>query len=133
MDFIKYLKAVNAEKQIKKLEQKYCNKKIILYGGGLFASVLLKNYDLSKLNIIAVADKKYDNNSKELFCGYKTISPEELTKSECDVILTTVICGNAIIDYLNNDLLIGTKIEDVEIAQLIHPTLSYCLKTLIFG
>lgn len=132
MDFIKYLKQVRAQRQINKLAKKYKNKKIVLYGAGLFAKILLENYDCSKLNIIAICDKKY-TNLKEPFCGYQTISPQVLTDFDCDVILVSVIEDVAIGNYLRDDLLVGTKNEDKEVTGFIKPTIWYCIKTLIWG
>lgn len=133
MDFVKYLKNVSAQKQINKLSKKYKDKKIVLYGAGLYAQILLKNFDTTKLNIVAVCDKKYNDNSEELFCGFRTISPKELTELNCDVVLVTVIEDIAIIDYLQDELLVATKNEDLLVKPFISPTFLYCLKTLIFG
>ena len=47
------------QKQIDKLSKKLKNKKLVIYGAGDFAKVLFENYDLSKLNILAVSDKKF--------------------------------------------------------------------------
>ena len=41
MDFVKYLKEVNAQKQINKLAKIYKDKRIVLYGEGLYAKILL--------------------------------------------------------------------------------------------
>lgn len=132
MDFVKYLKEVNAQRQINRLGKKYKNKRVVLYGAGLYAKVILEKYDCSKLNIVAVCDKKF-GDKEELFMGYKTISPQNLTEYDCDVILVSVIEDIAIINYLQDELLIGTKNEDIEVKSCIEPTLFYCLKTLIWG
>lgn len=133
MDFVKYLKEVNAQKQINKLAKKYKNKKFVLYGAGLYARILLENYDTSKLNIVAVCDKKYNDNSEEKFFGHKTISPEELTEFDCDVVLISVIEDIAIRNFLEEDLLIATPNENLPVRAFIEPTFGYCIKTLIFG
>lgn len=133
MDFVKYLKEVNAQKQINKLAKVYKDKRIVLYGAGLYAKILLDKYDTSKLNIVAVCDKKYNENSKESFCGYKTISPKELTDFDCDVVLVSVIEDIAIKDFLQDELLVATQNENLPVKSLIQPTLCYCIKTLIFG
>ena len=132
MDFVKYLKAVGAQRQINRLAKKYKDKKVVLYGAGLYAKILLENYDCSKLNIVAVSDKKF-NDTDELFMGYKTISPQTLTEFDCDVILVSVIEDIAITNYLQDELLVGTVNENVEVKSFIEPTLFYCIKTLIWG
>ena len=47
----------NFQKRVDKLAKKYKNKRVVIYGGGLLFSLITNNYDLSKLNIVAIADK----------------------------------------------------------------------------
>ena len=61
-DILTYFKEVNAQKQINKLARKYKNKKIVIYGAGEYFRILKENYDLSKLNIVGIADKKFETN-----------------------------------------------------------------------
>ena len=88
-EWIEYFTEVNEQKHINKLVNRYKNKKILLYGAGLTANVLLKNYDLSKFNIIGIADRKFNNDSEEFF-GIKTISPENLNQYQFDTIIFTM-------------------------------------------
>ena len=84
----KYLKFVDEQKYIDKLAKKYKDKKILIYGTGTIAEHLFDNYDLSKLNIIAVSDKKYSSTSN--YKGYVAIPPEDITTLNPDVILFTL-------------------------------------------
>lgn len=68
----------NFSQQLKKLEKKYKSKKIILYGTGKFFETIISNYDLSKLNIIAVSDLKYKNIDEETCNGYKIVAPQNI-------------------------------------------------------
>jgi len=87
MNFKKLLKEYNVQENINELADKYKNKRIVLYGAGQYATTLLENYDLSKLNIIAIADKKFEQESCENFYNLKCIAPFELANINCDVIL----------------------------------------------
>lgn len=107
-----YLESFNFEKHLKKLNKKLKNKKIIIYGAGAFLEVIKKYYDLSKLNIIAVADKRYSiNDDSETFLGYKTCSPEEIIELEPDFVLVATKFFINIIEDLYYYTLKDTKIK----------------------
>ena len=75
------------QKQINLLAKKYKNKKIAIYGAGNFANRIFANCDISKLNIVAIADKKFNDESLKYFYGLNCIIPEELALIDCDIIL----------------------------------------------
>ena len=50
----------NAQKQIDKLAKKFKNKKVVIYGAGIYFQIIKNNFDISKLNIIGIADKKFE-------------------------------------------------------------------------
>ena len=87
MNEFKRVQKFNIQKKLDKLSKKYRNKKVILYGAGKFAQYLLSNYDFSKLNIIAVVDKKFENNKEELFHNYPCFSPKCIQELHPDLIL----------------------------------------------
>ena len=60
-----YFQTVGEQKYVDKLSKKLKNKKVLLYGAGLTANVLLENYDFSKLNIIGICDKKFETENRE--------------------------------------------------------------------
>ena len=72
---------------LKPLEQKFKTKKIIVYGAGILFDFIVDNYDLSKLNLVAVADKRFETNPVETYKGYKAISPNQLQAEKADLIL----------------------------------------------
>lgn len=86
--FKEHLKKYNFDKNFEKLKRKLKNKKIIVYGTGLFFQYIIKNYDLSSLNIIGVSDLKYgkDIEGKEDF-GYKVITRENIVNHNPDCVL----------------------------------------------
>lgn len=89
-EFKQYLQKKKAQKQIDKLAKKYGNQRVILYGAGSFACELLADYDFSKLNIIAVADKKFRNEPDGDFYGYKKIAPLDLLEEDFEVLVFTL-------------------------------------------
>lgn len=119
MSFEEYLKKKNAQKQINKLAKSLKRKKIAIYGAGLFADALFNNYNLSNLNIIAVADKKYNSDSKEKYFNIQTISPNIIKNIDIDVILIATLNTEVILDYLEDELLVNCKNSHVKIMPLI--------------
>ena len=81
-----YLKNYNIQKKIDKFAKKYKNKKIVIYGAGKLSDYIFKNYDLSKLNIIAVADKKFSKKG-DTFNNIQGIEPVGINDIDFDVII----------------------------------------------
>lgn len=106
-DFKEYLEKKKAQKTIDKIATQYGYKKIILYGAGLFAGDLFRNYDFSHLNIVGIADKKFENNFEGDFYGYPKLSPFDILENDFDLLLITTYDDTYIKDYLKNDLLQG--------------------------
>ncbi len=111
-EFINYLEKISFEKYLKKIEKKLKNKKIVIYGTGVFFQVINAYYDLSKLNIIAVSDKKYDaHEENETFLDYKVISPLEIKKYEPDYVLIATRFFINILEDLEENILKNSKIK----------------------
>jgi len=110
-EFKDYLQKKHAQQIIDGIGQKYADKKIILYGAGLFAGELMRNYDFSKLNIIGVADRKFQEHREGDFYGYKKLGPLDLLETEFDLLLISTYDDTDIKDYLKNDLLQGEEIN----------------------
>lgn len=106
---INLLEKFNFSKQIIKLSKKMKNKKIVIYGGGAFFQVIKNYYDLSMLNIIAVADKRFENNKGE-FEGYPTITPNKIKDLNPDVVLVATKVYMSIIEELYFGILHKSKI-----------------------
>jgi len=109
---------MNIQKRINKSARKYADKKVVVYGAGVYSQDLFENNDFSKLNIVAVADKKFENPKKREFFGYNCITPEDLKTFDCDVILIANLDVSLIQDFLEDELLCNTKNEDTEISSL---------------
>lgn len=131
-NFIEYLKKKKAQEKINKFAEKYQDKKIVLYGAGLFAGELIRNYDLSKLNIIGVADKKFQNNSEGDFYEYKKFGPYDLLENTFDLLLITTYDDTYIKDFLKKELFQGEDIN-FEIKTLIKMNLFEYIKAVFKG
>ncbi len=89
-DFKEYLIKKDAQKRINDFAKKYDGKNIALYGAGLFCSDLIRNYDLSKLNIVGIADIKFQEDFEGDFYGYKKFTPDDLLEQDIEAVLITV-------------------------------------------
>ncbi len=88
------------EKNLKKIEKKYKNKNIFLYGAGLFLEELTKYLDFSKLNIKGIFDiDPYKVGTWR--CGYKVYHPNEINQHEIDILLVTVQKPGIIFDNIS--------------------------------
>lgn len=122
MDFLKYFEREKAQKHIDRIARKYKNKKVILYGAGQYARALIRNYDISKINAIGIADRRFERPSTESFFGLKTFAPSELKKLDIDVIVLTVLEYDTLRNILK-DLLYSTKNEKIKITPMIKKSL----------
>lgn len=133
MDFKEYFAELKAQKQIDKLAKKYKKKKIAIYGAGQFCRTLFENYDLSKLNIVAVADRSFNGEGNENFYGLKCITPNDLKELDCNVILIGTYETFNMHDYLEDELLVDCKNSNIKIRPLIKESLFHLIKELIKG
>ena len=131
MNILGYFKSVHAQRQINKLARKYKNKKIVIYGAGEYFQILKNNFDLSKLNIVGIADKKFETSKDSNPTPYLPLAPEELKTFDYDVILVALYDDVSLCDYLEYQLLVNTKNEDKEIRSIIEPTFWYAVKILL--
>ena len=100
-DFIRYLERINFQKHLNKLAKKLKDKTIIIYGAGAFFNALNEKYDLSVLNIIAIADRKFINHEPELqYAGYKACAPDEITSLKPDYVLVSMLYFVSVIEDL---------------------------------
>ena len=119
MNISEYLEKYDAQKKIDKLAKKYKNKKIILYGAGQFSRAVFENYDLSKLNIIGVADKKFEQDGIHVFFNHNCIKPNDLKTLDYDAILIANFDYDMFANILDEQILYGSKNAGVEIRPLI--------------
>lgn len=131
MNIAEYFKEVKAQKQINKLARKYKNKKIIIYGAGEYYQILQNNYDLSKLNIVGISDKKFETSKESNPSPYTAYAPEELKYADFDLILVALYDDTSLCDYLEYELLINTPNECKPVRSIIEPTFWYAVRILL--
>lgn len=103
-EFTDYLKKIKFGKHLESLSKKLKNKKVIIYGTGLFFQEINENYNLKKLNVIAVSDKKFQTHKEnECFLGYPVCSPNGIIGKNPDYILVATRYFVDIIDDLEKD------------------------------
>ena len=108
---LKFLYKNKFDKTFPKLVKRVKDKKIVLYGAGIFLETINKHFDLSELNIIGIADRKYSKDSNETFLGYKTYNPDELKNLNPDYVLISTKFYINIFEDLYYNLLKDTKIK----------------------
>lgn len=111
-DNLEYLKKINFQKHLDKITKILKNKKIVIYGTGILFEDILKNYDLSRLDIIAVSDRKFISHKEdETFYNYKVCSPNEIKDLKPDYVLVSTLYFVNIIRSLDETVLNNTKIK----------------------
>ncbi|MBQ4646132.1 MAG: hypothetical protein IJB79_02170 [Candidatus Gastranaerophilales bacterium] len=123
------LKKNNFESQLNKLCCKLKNKKILIYGAGLFLKSVKENYDLSSLNIIGISDKKYKiEQYNELDFDYKIVPYSKIKEIEFDCVLIATLNTFNIYQNLKKDF----KNKKIIILPLMEKTFFELLKEAFF-
>lgn len=129
-DLLEHLKKVKFEKQLLKLNKKLHNKKVVIYGTGLLFQRVIKNYDLSKLDIIGISDMKYTPQQEGTTeFGYKIIPLDKIASYKPDYVLISTINFLNIMENFKNNVFVDTKIK---ILPLVDKSFLMLLKE-IFG
>ena len=109
---LNYLFKHKFDKTLPKLIKKLKNKKVVFYGAGIYLEVIKKYFDISGINVIGIADKKFEIYCQnEEFLGYKTIAPSDIENIKPDYVIVTTKNYISIIEDLYFDLLKGKKIK----------------------
>ena len=107
-----YLDKFNFKEHLNKLNSKLKGKSVVIYGAGVFFDAIHKYYDLSKLNIIGIADKRFTGHEEsQSYLGYKVYEPCELKELKPDYVLVATKFYIGIIEDLHYNLLKNTKIK----------------------
>lgn len=115
INLIEELKKKKFDKQLKKLEKKIGKKSIAIYGTGILFEIINKNYNLSKLNVIALSDRKVTTEGE--FLGYKTIPLKEIAALSPDYVLVSILNPLEIIEDLEINEFKNTKIKVRELVK----------------
>ena len=123
-NILEYFESIKAQEQINKWTERLQNKKIVIYGAGNYFEILYDNYDLSKLNIIGICDRKFETCKDSNKTNFNTIIPKELAQYNFDVILTALFDDTKVIKDLE-------KTIKKPIESIVEPDFWYCLKILL--
>lgn len=127
VEITEWLKTRNVQKIINNYAEKFKNKRIILYGAGLLAKIIFENYDLSSLNIVAVADNKSDNT--DFFYDIKKCSPDKIEAFEPDAIIVCTYNEAQIKDFFRQNFPNVSKINSYPIIQrTLHDKIDFFLE-----
>lgn len=102
-DFCSFLKRRNFKSRLKKLTQKLKNKKIVIYGAGQLFEEINRHYDLSGLNIIALADRKFNDYEEEKFLNYPAVSPSKIIELAPDYVLVSTLKYFDVVKTMDKD------------------------------
>ena len=109
---LNYLYELNFEKTLPKVVKKLRNKTVVLYGAGAFLELIKKYFDLSGINVIGIADRRFSNHKDdEEFLGYKAYSPDEISEINPDCVLVATKFYINIVEDLYYKTLKGKKIK----------------------
>lgn len=111
-DWFEYFKRQKFQNKIDKIARKLKGKKVLWYGNGMISQVLQENYDLSKLNIVGITDRKY-LGCDGIKCKYTIIPPNKLNSINYDVIIV------ALKQFENTKLSLNDKGNKKEIIRLV--------------
>ena len=112
-DLKRLVESKNLQKRIDSLAKKYKNKNVIIYGAGILSSLICENYDLSRLNIIGVADIGFYEN-EEKFYNYEAIPSLGIIEKKPDVILLATFESYKIMKFLKENIFNNTGAIPVE-------------------
>lgn len=115
---LNYLSEHNFEKTLPKLIKKLHNKSVMFYGAGVFFELIKQYFDISDLNVIGIADKRFENHSEnEEFLGYKVYAPKEIKDVNPDYVIVTTRTYIDIIEDLYYNTLKDSKIKIKPLVQ----------------
>ena len=109
---LNYLYKFHFDKTLPKFIKKLNNKRVMLYGAGVYLELIKKYFDISGLNIIGIADKRFESHEENIeFLGYKAFAPDEITEENPDYVVVATKKYVNIIEDLYYNRLKGTKIK----------------------
>lgn len=118
-----FIKKYNLQKNINEIAENYKDKKIVVYGAGKFSKYLFENYDFSKLNIIAIADKKFEEDKTTKFFNLNCVKPDDLKSLEYDAIIILNKDYGKFYNIIKDNILKNTDCKKIKFISLLKKTL----------
>ena len=86
-----YLKEIGFGQKLDEFCKNAGSKTVLIYGAGKMFNAIVQNYDLSKLNIIGISDRRFENeNDSGQFMGFNICLPQEIKKLKPDYIIVSL-------------------------------------------
>ena len=120
----------NIQEKIDEFAHKHEGQKIILFGAGDYTRYVFKNYDISKLNIIAISDKRFEQDRQHEFYNLNCITPKALKDAEFDIIAVSEREFIPSYNFLTN-MFEGGKNSAKDIFPLLKKELKNCDKDFV--
>ena len=121
----KLLDRMHFDKRLKFLENKFKNKTIVVYETGPLFDTIVDDYNLDKLDIIAISDARFEESDITEYKGYKAVSPLKIKELNPDIVLVCAPQSLASIEYLRYQLLVDT---DIKVLPLVKRSLISTIK-----
>lgn len=137
--YLQKFKEINIKKILEKYSKKYKNKKILIYGNGIFFDVLADNYNLKKyFNIIGVSDKRYEKDAGYLYKGFMTFKPSQIKELDFDAVFITTAFTHSILKFFkrfhllkeHTDVFYINLEEPENVQEIVANKLTFLLKYL---
>jgi len=106
---LKYLNETDFGSNLNKLCEQLKDKKVVIYGVGAFFETINAHFDLSKLNILAVLDKKFIDSNEKSFLNFSVYPPDKISELDFDYILIGAKYTQRIIQDLVNTYSISAE------------------------
>lgn len=108
---VDYLKSIDFESILIRLNKKYYGKRVLLFGTGYFLDAVLNNYDIRKyLDIVGISDKRAINKDIIKYNGFNLYNPAAIKTLNISVILDTSVLFEKTKDFLLNNCYIRKNV-----------------------
>ncbi len=98
--YVKDVKKSSFKKRLLMLKKKYKNKKVVLYGAGVFFDAIADVYNLNDyFDIVAVGDLRYEKQPIATYKGFTTCLPEEIKTLKPDVVIVSNVSPTQIFEF----------------------------------
>ena len=119
VDLKEYLERIKFENYLKRLNKKFKNKTIIIYGSGSLFQYIKEHYDISTLNIIGISDMKFSEEQEgQEFLGYKIVPKNKMINYNPDIVLVSTLEYMGIIEDFEINIFNKTKTRVYPLAKV---------------
>ena len=119
LSYVDYLKSINFEEKLKILKEKYKDRKVVLFGTGVFLDAILDTYNITEyLNVIGISDKRINEDKPSGYKGFNVYKPLALRALNFSIILDTNILFEDTKKFLQKNYYVKKSIIIEKIIQI---------------